>query len=68
MRMRKKKEDHFIIIENKKIFSNMKNNIINQYFMDCTYSAVPPSIYKYKLMVIYSYNLVIKKQYYVVLF
>ena len=55
------KEGHFIIIGNKEIFSNMKNNVINQYFMDCTYSAVPPSIYKYKLMVIYRCNPAIDK-------
>ena len=35
--------------------------MINQYLMDCTYSAVPPSIHKYRLMVICRYNLSINK-------
>ena len=38
------------------MFSNLKNNMINQYFMDCKYSAVPPSVHKYRLMVICGYN------------
>ena len=31
---------------------NLSNNMIEQYYMDCTYKCVPPSIYKFKLMVI----------------
>ena len=49
-------KDHFIIIGNSVLFSNLKDNLINQFFMDCTYSAVPPSINKYKLLVICGYN------------
>ena len=49
-------KDHFIIIGNSELFSNLKDNLINQFFMDCTYSAVPPSINKYKLLVICGYN------------
>ena len=50
------KEDNFILIGKKEMFFNLKNNMINQYFMDCTYSAVPPSVHKYRLMVICGYN------------
>ena len=50
------KQDHFILLGTINIFANLKDNLINQYFMDCTYSAVPSSIYKYKLLVICGYN------------
>ena len=43
-------KDHFILIGTDDILANLKDNLMDQYFMDCTYSAVPPSIYKYKLL------------------
>ena len=61
-------ESHFIVIGNENILINLKNNQINEFFMDCTYSAIPPSIYKYKLMVLCGYMKNIKKLYYMLLF
>ena len=43
------------------MLKNLSNNLIEEFFMDCTYSAVPPSIYKYKLMVLCGYEKNIKK-------
>ena len=48
-------ESHFIIIGNEDMFIKLKNNQINEFFMDCIYSVVPPSIYKYKLIVLCGY-------------
>ena len=50
------KEDNFILIGNQEMLSNLKNNMINQYFMDCTFSEDPLSVHKYRLMVICGYN------------
>ena len=49
-------EFKFVIIATKEMLNNLSSNIIEQFFMDCTYSTVPPSIYKFKLMVISGYN------------
>ena len=51
----------FIILGNDDILTNLKNNNINQYFMDCTYKAVPPNIYKLRLMVISGFDFNLKK-------
>ena len=40
---------------------NLYGNLINQYFMDCLYSAVTLSIYKYKLLVLCGCNKLIDK-------
>ena len=34
----------------------MQNNLITEFFMECKYSAVPPSLYKYKLMILRGYD------------
>ena len=34
------------------MLNNLSNNMIDQFYIDCTYSTVPPSIYKFKLMAI----------------
>jgi len=57
----KNKTLKFIIIGNETILCNLKNNNINQYFMDCTYKAVPPNIYKLRLMVISGFDFNLKK-------
>lgn len=40
------------------MLNNFANNMISQYFIVCTYSTVPPNIYKFKLMCIsgFDYN------------
>ena len=50
------------------MLKNLKNNLINEYFMDCTYKCVPHSIYKFKLMVLIGFELLVKKHAYAVLF
>ena len=45
-----------ILIANNEMIENFKNNQITQYFMDCTYKAVPPSTPKFKLMIISAYD------------
>lgn len=62
------KEYKFIILANKNIIENLKNNQITEYFFDCTYKCVPPTKPKMKLMVLCGYNAIIKKQFYVVLY
>ena len=39
------------------MLSQLSNNSIDQFFMDCTYKVVPPNIYRYKLMVIWGIDL-----------
>ncbi len=51
----------FIIIGKEELLINLKNNNINQFFMDCTYKAVPPNIYNLKLMVISGFDVNLKK-------
>ena len=43
---------NLLLIATEKVLKNLSNTMIEQYFMDCTYKTVPPSIYKFKLMVI----------------
>ena len=45
-----------IIIATNKMLSNLKNNQINEYFMDCTYKMVPPNKNNFRLMVICGYD------------
>ena len=56
-----KEVDQFIIIGNEQMLAQFKNNFIDPFFMDCTYRAVPPNKYKYRLMVIVGYDLNKKK-------
>lgn len=44
--------EKFILIGNKNMLSQLSNNNIDQFFMDCTYKVVPPNIYKFKLMLV----------------
>ena len=47
---------------NQEMLSNLKNNMINQCFMDCIYNdAIPSSLYKFRLMVICGYEHYIDK-------
>ena len=47
------KQYKFILLANKQIITNLKNNQIIEYFFDCTYKCVPPTKPKMKLMVLY---------------
>ena len=38
------------------MLDNLKDNLINEYFMDCTYKIVPPNSNNFKLMVLSGYN------------
>ena len=38
------------------MLNNLKDNLINEYFMDCTYKIVPPNNNNFKLMVLSGYN------------
>ena len=42
----------FIIIANKDMLLNLKNNLIDEFFIDTTYSCVPPSVHNFKLFII----------------
>ena len=57
----KKNEYKFVIIGNDNMLKNLKNNLINEYFMDCTYKCVPHSIYKFKLMVLSGFEYISRK-------
>ena len=39
------------------MLNNLSFNLIEQFFMDCTYSTVPPSINKFKLMILSGYDI-----------
>ena len=56
-----KEKFKFILIGNDDILINLKNNNINQFFMDCTYKAVPPNIFNLKLMIIRGFDVNLKK-------
>ena len=43
----------FVII-NLLMAKNLINNSIQQYFCDCTYHCIPPTLRKYKMFVIYT--------------
>ena len=57
----KKNEYKFIIIATESQIRNLKNNLIDEYFMDTTYKCVPKTIYNFKLMAIISYDFNYKK-------
>ena len=45
------------IIMNKKMYNNLINSNIQQFFADTTYHAIPPTVRKFKLFVISGFNL-----------
>ena len=45
-----------VIIANDNMLNNLKDNLINKYFMDCTYKIIPPNNNNFKLMVLSGYN------------
>ena len=51
----------FIIIANKDMLLNLKNNLIDEFFIDTTYSCVPPSVHNFKLFVINGFEFESKK-------
>lgn len=55
------KKYKLIIIANSVMLNNLKDNFIEQYFMDCTYKIVPPNCHNFKLMVLSGYNIGEKK-------
>ena len=57
----KKNEFKFIIIGTYEMILNLSNNMIEQYFMDCTYKCAPTFIYKFKLMAISGFDISQKK-------
>ena len=52
----KTNEFKFFIICTIEMLNNLSNNMIDRFYMDCTYSTVPPSIYKFKLMATSGHN------------
>ena len=54
---KEKKISTLFIIINIIMLQNLKNNNIKQFFGDCTYKCIPPTISKYKLYVISGFNL-----------
>lgn len=50
------KKYNAIIIATNNMLSNLKNNQINEFFMDCTYKMVPPNKTNFRLMVICGYD------------
>ena len=38
------------------MLNSLQNNLIEEFFMDATYSCVPPSINKFKLLVLCGYE------------
>lgn len=38
------------------MLKNLKNTLIDEYFMDCTYKCVPSNTFKFKLMVLSGYD------------
>ena len=52
-----KEELKFIIITNNKMLDNLKNNLIEEYFIDATYSCVSLNIHKFKLIVLIGYDI-----------
>ena len=57
----KKEQYKFILLANKQIIDNLKNNQIIEFFFDCTYKCVPPTKPKMMLMVLCGYNNFSKK-------
>jgi len=57
----KSKQYKLILLANKQIITNLKNNQIIEYFFDCTYKCVPPTKPKMKLVVLCGYNAISKK-------
>lgn len=58
----------FIIIAKYTMLENIKSNKILQFFLDCTYKAVPPSKPKFKLLVLSGFDHEEKKHNYVVIY
>ena len=42
---------------NKKMYNNLINSNIQQFFADTTYHAIPPTVRKFKLFAISGFNL-----------
>ena len=51
----------FIIIANRHILLNLKNNLIDEFFIDTTCSCLPPSVHNFKLFVINGFEFESKK-------
>ena len=51
------KKLRFVIIAKNNMLENLQSNQIKQFFMDCTYKAVPPSKDNFKLMVLSGFNI-----------
>ena len=64
----KKEQYKFILLANKQIIDNLKNNQIIEFFFDCTYKCVPPTKPKMKLMVLCGYNNFSKKNSFVCIY
>jgi hypothetical protein len=50
-----------LFLSNYKINSNSEKKAISEYFIDITYKCKPKSIYKYKLVLILGYDIVLSK-------
>ena len=60
---KEKKVSTLFIIMNKIMINNIKNKNIQQFFTDITYHCIPPTIRKYKLIVVSGFNLKEKRVY-----
>ena len=49
-------KNKFILIANEEMLK-LKNNLIEEYFIDATYSCVPPSKPKFKLLVVSGFDI-----------
>ena len=61
------KKYNAIIIATNNMLSNLKNNQITQFYMDCSYKMVPSNKNNFRLMVICGYDTQKKKHVYVYL-
>ena len=50
-------KNKFILIANEEMVNTLKNNLIEEFFIDATYSCVPSSKPKFKLIVISGYDI-----------
>ncbi len=50
-------KNKFILIANEEMLNTLKNNLIEEYFIDATYSCVPPSKPKFKLLVLSGFDI-----------
>ena len=53
----KEEELKFVIICTTEMLNNIQNNLTDEFFMDTTYSCVPPSINNFKLIVLCGYEI-----------